>query len=359
MKKFLQFFFCCAALMLTVPLIPLLGKGEIPVFQAEHRTSQQPESAPASSQQEDPSSEPESSSPESTVSQPDTPAEQASLPDQVTVLHHKTGAVETMSMLDYVTGVVCAEIPASFEEEAIKAQAVVAHTYACYQIQQGETALPEGAQISTDPAHYQAFLSKEQFKERYKSQWKEYWNKIQSCVQAVFPQILTYEQQPIAAAFHAISSGNTEDAANVWGRSLPYLSPVSSEGDLLAPEYESQSSFSLEEAKKLIAQGLEGASFEGDPASWFSIQSHTASGYVDAMTVCGAETDGQRIRSLFSLRSADFSVEYRDGNFLFTTQGYGHGVGMSQYGADYCAKQGQTYDQILAHYYPGTVLEGG
>ncbi|MGI5958285.1 MAG: stage II sporulation protein D [Massiliimalia sp.] len=349
MKKFFQFFLSCAILILAIPLIPILGS-ENSIDLRQSLTSEKELSSSESSQSSSPAQEESSSAPKN---------EETAQPEQITVLHHDTGQTETMSMLDYVIGVVCAEIPASFEEETIKAQAVVAYTYARYQMgltddQQGE-AVP---QISTDPAHNQAFASKKEFQKRYGDSWEENWEKITSCVKQVFPQTLTYEEQPIAAAFHAISSGNTEDASNVWGSDLPYLTAVSSEGDLQAPGYEQTVSFSLEETKNLLSSSLENPDFSQDPAAWFSIQSTTPSGYADEMTVCSVPTNGQIIRSIFSLRSADFTVVYENEEFQFTTRGYGHGVGMSQYGANYLALQGQTYDQILAHYYPGTILTG-
>ncbi len=345
MKKYLQAAAVIVFILLILPILPLLGAK--PDLQDNNPNHAESESSAA------PSSE---TAEESASSQADTPVSG----DTISVFNYTTEQVETMNMLDYLTGVVCAEIPPTFSEEAIKAQAVVAHTYALYvaaQEQASPTAELQGAQISTGTSRHQGYYSDEELKERYGKHYEEYKSKISNCVSAVYHDVLTYDGAPILAAFHAVSNGMTESSENVWGNPLPYLVSVSSEGDSLTEDFTHTASFSSQEVKDILSAEFSDLDFSADKESWFVVQSKTPSGYVNALTVLGQATDGQTIRSLFSLRSADFTVSYEKDTFTFTTRGYGHGVGLSQCGAEYFAEQGQTYTEILAHYYPGTTLE--
>lgn len=279
--------------------------------------------------------------------------------ETITVFLCESEEILTLKMSDYIKSVVCAEMPASFSEEAIKAQTVLAHTYALRilktQQQESDPSL-HGAQISDDPDRHQAYLPPEKIKKLYGKNYDTYWKKISTCADAVINQILTYEEEPIVAAFHAISRGYTESAENVWGQQIPYLIPADSEGDPLSPHYEDTVSLSKEKVLSSLKKQFPKLSLPDDPTQWFQILSTTKSGYVKEISVGGQTLNGMEFRSLFSLKSADFSISYQDGTFTFTTHGYGHGVGMSQYGADYFAKQGKTYQEILSHYFPGTTL---
>lgn len=283
----------------------------------------------------------------------------APIEDEITVYLSDQKKTQTLSMKDYLVGVVTAEMPATFEKEALKAQAVLAHTYTL-RVMANEEKSPsddlKGASISTDPSRHQAYCSEEEAKKKYGDHYEEYHSKIESCVNEVMNQILTYEDEPIIAAFHAISAGNTEAAENVWGQEVPYLVPAESEGDLLSPSYEESLTLTTAEVKKLLTEKYEDLTFTDQEKEWFQITDITPSGYVATVTVLGKEMTGQDFRTLFGLRSSDFSISFKDDKFTFTTKGYGHGVGMSQYGADYMARQGSTYQEILAHYYPKTTL---
>ncbi len=173
---------------------------------------------------------------------------------------------------------------------------------------------------------------------------------------AVYNQLLLYEDEPIAAAYHAISNGTTEGSENVWGRHLPYLQPVRSDGDLLAPGYEKQQIYTAEEMQKTILSAFPQAVLGEDPGEWLIITQRSPSGYVTAMEIGGVPVTGLEFRSALGLRSSDFTAEQNGGVFTVTTAGYGHGVGLSQYGADYMARQGSSYQEILAHYYQGSQL---
>lgn len=287
------------------------------------------------------------------------PVQAAAGKEEITIFLADKKETQTLPMADYIRGVVMAEMPASFEEEALKAQAVIAHTYALRVIA-NETASPsddlKGAVISTDPSRHQAYLSDEEAKEQYGGKYEDYSKKIQNCVESVLGEILTYNDEPIIAAFHAMSSGNTEDAKNVWGQEVPYLVKCESEGDTLSPSFENSLTLTTAEVKKILEEKYQDITFTDDPAKWFEIIQTTPSGYVSEVKVLGQTLTGQELRSLFGLKSSDVSIEYQDEKFTFTTKGYGHGVGLSQYGADYMARQGKTYREILTHYYPNTVL---
>ncbi len=286
---------------------------------------------------------------------PDNPAE----PSYYPVLDIRTGEVLEVSVRDYVIGAVCAEMPVSFETEALKAQAVAAHTYACRMARLAKGGTDEslkGAYFSNDSSRYQAFYTDEEIREVYGEHYETYYQKVAAAVDAVLGEILVYEEEPIIAAFHAMSSGRTERAADVWGTETAYLVPVDSSADRNAPQYEQAAEFSAQEVQEILEGARDGLILSGDASGWISAPECTASGMVMQLRAGNSIFTGQEIRSLFSLRSAVFTVTYADGRFTFTTKGYGHNVGMSQYGANAMAAEGADYREILSHYYPGTEL---
>ncbi len=287
------------------------------------------------------------------------PTEQTADLGTYPVLDTETGEVTEISVRDYVIGAVCAEIPASFEPEALKAQAVAAHTYAhrlALLAQNGTDKSLKGAYFSDDSSKYQAFYTNAEIREVYGEHYDTYYAKVSAAVDAVLPEILTYLDQPIIAAFHAMSSGKTESAEYVWGTHTAYLVPVDSSSDLQAPRYEETAVFSQDEVKKRLEDARAGLMLSGDAEKWFSVPEVTESGTVLQIRAGSSIFTGQELRSLFSLRSAAFTVKFADGEFSFTTKGYGHNVGMSQYGANAMAKEGKTYREILAYYYTGAEI---
>lgn len=287
-------------------------------------------------------------------------ASSLSLPSVYKVMDADTGKVMELTPVEYITGVVAAEMPASFEPEALKAQAVAAHSYALRQIglqlkNPDETL--KGAYLSTDPAHFQAYLSQEQRKKHFGANFDTQEEKISAAVNAVIGEILVYEEEPIAAAFHSISSGKTESAQTVWGEEIPYLVSVDSSIDLNNDKCKTVSSFTEKEVRSILKANCEGADLSGNAGNWIQIGSRSDSGTVLEATAGGVKVNGRDIRTWFDLPSANFTVEANGDGLSFTTYGYGHGVGMSQYGANDMAKEGKTYREILAHYYPGTQLK--
>ena len=268
----------------------------------------------------------------------------------------KDGTVEVMTMADYLWRVVAAEMPASFEPEALRAQAVCARTYCLWKQAAGKHR-EDGADVCADSSCCQAYRSPEDAAQR----WGEdaapaYTAKIAGAVADTDGYVLTYEGAPIQAVFFSSSNGSTADAAEVWGRALPYLVPVDSpEGDEV-PNYRSTVTLSADDVRKLAKDKGLGCDLSGEPSTWFQNLTRSASGRVASVELGGVELSGGAARSLFSLRSASFDVAEADGGFTFSVTGYGHGVGMSQYGANAMAKAGSGWREILAHYYTGAEL---
>lgn len=275
------------------------------------------------------------------------------------ILDEKSGQVSEVPVRDYVIGAVEAEMPASFHEEALKAQAVAAHTYAV-RLAMKERATPtaelSGADFSNNPDKYQAFFTTEQAKQFYGTNFELYNDKISKAVDAVLSTVIVYNGEPINAAFHSISSGITESAATVWGSEVAYLTPTVSEGDISSTDYTATKSFTTEEVRAILTQKKSDLVLPVDPATWFGIAARSYSGTVTKLTVGDLTLTGMEARTSFGLRSACFEVAYAADTFTFTTKGYGHGVGLSQYGANYMANQGKSYKDILLHYYTGVEL---
>ena len=279
--------------------------------------------------------------------------------DAFKILDKATGKVDEVSVLDYVIGAVMTEIPATYQVEAIKAQAVAAHTYALHHhLSQQKNPDPtlKGADFSADPSSHQGFMTAESAKKRFGDKYSDYYDKIAPAVKEVINQILVYDDEPIVAAYHAISAGQTEDASNVWNGSAEYLVPVDSKGDEYAPEYETIAAVSFDDLAKLMENKYPGTVFQDDPEKWLEIVSRSQSGYITEINVGDTSMSGLDFRNMLGLRSSNFDISFSGNGFAFVVKGYGHGVGMSQYGSDYMARQGALYNEILEHYYRDAVI---
>lgn len=276
-------------------------------------------------------------------------------PDTISVFMSEEEKTEEMDMRDYIIGTVAAEMPASYETEALKAQALAAITYAEYIRLNGSNEDLDGAVISDDGSTHQGYMTQSQMKEKWGDAYDTYYNKIARAVDAVIDEIITYENEPIMAAYHAISTGNTESAENMWGGAVDYLVSVESPGDKYSSRYSSSVTITENELKELLKEN--DIAIESEENELVKINSVTESGTVKSVTVCGTKMTGIQLRNLLSLRSPSFDVKYENGEYTFSVKGYGHGVGMSQYGADWYAKQGYSYEEIISHYYPGTEIE--
>lgn len=286
------------------------------------------------------------------------PAQEAALDAEIRLTVRSGGGVTETTMAEWLPGVVAAEMPASFEPEALKAQAVAARTFLLEHRQNRPENHPN-ADVCDDPACCCAHKTDAALKESWGGDAGKNLRRIRSAVQETDGQILTYQGEPILAAFHASSSGKTEDSAALWG-AVPYLVSVSTpETEADVPGFQSSVTFSPDELKAAILTERPEAVFPEDPAMWLGAAEPDAGGRVGSITIAGETFSGAALRRVLNLRSAAFTAEYADGSFTFTVTGHGHGVGMSQYGANVMAKQGSDYAEILAHYYPGTELASG
>ena len=284
--------------------------------------------------------------------EPETPAS-----GSYTVLQCASGDIAEISARDYLIGAVAAEMPALYPAEALKAQAVLCHTYIeriRLQNAQSPKASLMGADISDDPAAYQGYYTPAQMRQAYGARYDEYAQKIADAVDAVGGLMLVYGGEPIVAAYHAVSPGKTESSENVWGSALPYLVPVASDWDRRrAPE---TVSLTPQSVRRALTQAMPALSLPDDPAKWFSTAQTSESGTVLQISCGGQTLSGQTVRQALALPSAAFTVTADAEHVEFTVSGAGHGVGMSQYGAGEMARRGSDYKAILAHYYPNTEL---
>lgn len=273
--------------------------------------------------------------------------------DVFLIEEQSSGEVQQVPRRDYIIGAVAAEMPLTWPDEALKAQAVAAHSYALY-CRDHTTA--GDAWLSADPARRQGYLTDAVLHSYWGTNYTDNYARLSALVDSVLTQVLCYDGAPAGTSYFAISNGRTEASENVWGTALPYLVAVDSSTDTQADNYEVTLTLSTTQVQAaLTAQGLmPGAS----PESWFGAPTRTPSGYVAQLSVCGVERSGAFLRKALGLRSTDFTIRYEGNQFYITTHGYGHGVGLSQWGTKALAEQGQTYDAILAHYFPGTTLCG-
>lgn len=258
-----------------------------------------------------------------------------------------------ISVFDYLTGVLAAEMPVSFEPEALKAQAVAARSY----LQRGLLSPKhDNADICASADCCQAYLSPEQLQASWGENYELYIKKIIAAVEATDGQYLSYDGEPALAAFHSSSEGATEDSGAIWN-GLPYLVSVDSpETAESVPNFVSTVRSADIDFRDTILYLKPEADMTGAADTWIGETKRSASGRVESIVIGGVAFTGSELRTLFSLRSTDFELSRGDGEFVFTVKGYGHGVGMSQYGANTMAKSGANYKEILQHYYPGTSL---
>lgn len=273
---------------------------------------------------------------------------------QINVYITSEDKVVAMSKGQYLAEVVSAEMPASFEPEALKAQAVAARSYLearmkAYKIS-GAPPEHKGADICTDSAHCKAWISQEERMKRWDGDAQKNWEKIKNAVTSTEGEVLCYNGEIISAVFHSTSSGRTENSRDVWGGDRPYLVSVESPGEEEAPNFKSEKTMSVDEFCRAAAENIEGTDFSKGLIS--DIARSEAGGVISA-SVGGVPVKGTLIRKIFDLKSTNFNVEVADGNIRFDVTGYGHGVGMSQYGANAMAKNGADYAEILKHYYTG------
>lgn len=261
--------------------------------------------------------------------------------DQIITLRRTNGQVVNISLEDYIVGVVAAEMPASFNSEALKAQSVVARTYTLK--------LLESGRIITDDVSTQVYKSNDELQSIWGSSYNTYYNKIKNAVSSTKGLCIKYNGSLIDAVYHSTSNGYTEDSVNVWGNNIPYLKIVTSPWDTSASSFLRSETISFEKISSVLG-------IDFNRSSLIEIISKDDSNRISKIKFNDKEYTGVEIRNILALRSADFDFNITDNGVVFTTRGYGHGVGMSQYGANGMANAGYSFEQILKYYYTGVKI---
>jgi stage II sporulation protein D len=279
---------------------------------------------------------------------------------RVRLYHKAEDRVEEIDLEEYIMGVVASEVPANFEDEALKAQAVAARTY--YMSRRNNPNKDEkekGAEIC-DTTHCQVYMSKDERISKWsKSEAESNWSKIQKAVLDTKGQVLTYDGSVLEyPQFFATSWGKTEDAKDVFSINVPYLKSEESKGEEIAPKYKTTVQIPINEFVNKINAKYKGANISNNNlSSYIKIKSYTEAGGVKEIKAGNEIIKGTEFRGLFNLNSTNFTIDFQKDSVKINCTGYGHGVGMSQWGANVMAKNGYTYDAILKHYYSGVEIE--
>lgn len=282
----------------------------------------------------------------------DTNQQSDSASKTIKLLHSETGQIEELNLDEYLYGVVSSEMPASFEMEALKAQAVVARTYTIYQTT-NNSCKHENADICDNYACCQAWISKEDRFAKWDAEEAESnWNKIVEAVNSTSGKIITYNGEPINAFFHSNSGGVTESSVNIWGGvDYPYLKSVETAGEEGYRQYSSQAQFSKQDLLNKIKEKYPDCEIDFARQDSIQILEYTTSGRVKTIKFGNKEIAGTEARSILGLKSTNFTFSINGDIVTFSVTGYGHGVGMSQTGADALAKSGSNYEEIIKHFY--------
>ena len=259
------------------------------------------------------------------------------------------GEIKEIVLDEYLHGVLSAEMPASYEKEALKAQAIVARTYTMYKILKDKK--HENCDICSNYACCQAWIDDNSKKEKWKDKYDEYNNKIKSAIDETKGKIITYENSPINALFHANSGGKTEIPINVWGGNYPYFAVVETSGENEYSGYASEIEISKEEFINKIKEKYNDFEIDFLNENCIKILEYTESGRVKMIRIGNKEISGVELRSILSLKSSNFVYEILENTIKFKVIGYGHGVGLSQSGSDALARSGKNSDEIINHYY--------
>lgn len=274
----------------------------------------------------------------------------------INLLHKSDNTVENIELEEYLVNVVAAEMPVDYELEALKAQATVARTYTLYQISNGPK--HENADICDSSDCCQAWISKEKRFENWDGNQEEKWNKLREAVYSTAGDIITYEGKPIDAFFHSNSGGRTEIPANVWGgTNFPYLQVVETSGEDTYSQFYSSNEYTKKELEDKMKEKYSDFQINWDAEDAIAILEYNESSRIKTIKIGNKNISGVEARSIFELRSSNFTVEITDDKIKFNVVGYGHGVGMSQTGSNTLAKEGKGYKEIINHYYKNVEIE--
>ncbi|MGI6161109.1 MAG: stage II sporulation protein D [Christensenellales bacterium] len=277
----------------------------------------------------------------------------------INMYNHYDKVIENIELEEYVAGVVSAEMPISFGMEALKAQAVAARTLALKKSTANGRgcAKQKGADICSDSTHCQAWNGEEKRREKWGGAFNDNEARLKKAVEETAGLILEYEEQPIEVFYHSTAGGKTENSENVFSKALPYLVGVDSPGEESAPRYEGNVTVSSDKFVSNIKKAYPSAKIsKSDIKEAIGAIVRFESGRVDTITIGGQKIEGTEIRSMFGLNSANFTISFNESGVVFSTKGFGHGVGMSQTGADHMAGQGVGFEEILKHYYTGVEI---
>lgn len=275
----------------------------------------------------------------------------------VTLTIQDGDTTEQMTLERYLAGVVRGEMPASFEMEALRAQAAAERSYVYYQLAAGRKDAHPDADFCTDHTCCSAYLSETAAREKWGGDFAPWNTRVEQAVSDTDGQVVLYNGRPILAVFHSSSAGRTAAAGDVWSGDLPYLVSVDSpEGEETVPNYYSTVTFTAAEAKEKLLAAHPELKLSGTPDRWFGAAAENGSGRVETVSVGSTDIEGTELRRIFGLRSACFTVAADSESVTFRVTGYGHGVGMSQYGANQLAREGKTWQEILEWYYTGVTV---
>lgn len=266
-----------------------------------------------------------------------------------------SGTVKTFAARDFLRTVVVCEMPLTYGSEALKAQAVASYTYFSYRRQQARQA-GKTADFDDVPSAFAACCTEAGLRKKLGEHYAAYRKKLDAAIEAVYGQTLRYNGELILSVYHAVSTGQTASGQQVWQTDYPYLQAVPSPGDTASPDYTATKAMTAAQVKRALG-GIKGVTVSGKPAAWLTHLRKTEDGLVTDARVCGATVTGTALRKALGLRSGAFTVRVTDTGFVFTVRGYGHNVGMSQYGAGVMAEQGADYREILHHYYTGVTVK--
>lgn len=264
----------------------------------------------------------------------------------IRILRSKTGKIEVVPLEEYVMGVVAGEMPVSFEEEALKAQAVASRSYVMYQVLKSQ----KKDYDVVDTVLNQVYIDSDTLKNKWKDKYQEYYDKIVQAVEETSYQYLVYKGEVANAMFFSTSTGYTENSEDVFVSKVPYLRSVKSEWDNISPVFQYTTNYSKEDFLGLLK-------LPSSDKITINILDKTNTGRIKKVKINGKNYTGKEVASLLKLKSNCFSITENGNKVTIKTKGYGHGVGMSQYGAQGMAKSGYTYDQILKHYYTGVEIK--
>lgn len=275
---------------------------------------------------------------------------------KIRLLHKKNNEIEEVDLDEYLCNVVSAEMPADYEKEALKAQAIVARTYTIYKAKNPKH---ENSDICDDSTCCQAWISKEDRFSRWQEDKRENnWEKIRQAVKETQGKIITYNNEPINAFFHSNSGGTTEVPVNVWGGSnYPYLQVVQTSGEEGYNQYSSEAELTNEELINKLKDKYSDIQIDFNNDQDIKVLEYTDSNRVKTIKFGNHEIAGVEARSILGLKSTNFEIIKEPGKIKFSVKGYGHGVGMSQTGADAMAKEGKTCEEIIQHFYVGVRIE--